>query len=180
MRQIDAARALEPGSAASAADRALILHRLGRSDEAVAILKSLENSHPTFMSPPEYLAAIAFDRGRMPAFLSELELSMRVAGDSSQDADLAAAGRALASGGRTAMIASLLASAEKRYLGGGEDAYSVATLAALADEPALALHFLGLSADRQEARLGYAPMDPAFASLRRDPTFRALIARLDR
>src|SRR5215813_541618 len=71
MAQIDRARALEPASSGIAAERALILHRAGRTDEALGVLKELARIQPELLAAHRHLQTIDFERGDYAASLLE-------------------------------------------------------------------------------------------------------------
>jgi Tfp pilus assembly protein PilF len=182
LREIEAARRLDPTACAIAADRALILHRAGRSAEALAILRALAVSRPEFRSPHLYLADIAFDLGDDATYLNESARAASLSGAQTQ-AEAQAVGdarAALAAGGHRAMLQSLLRSQTRAFIAGRASAFSVARLHAALGEAGPAAGYLRLAFDRREGECLTMTADSAFAPVRALPVFAALEARLGR
>jgi len=63
LNEIEIARKLDPASNAILADKGLLLARMHRFDEAMALLKQIEALEPKFSSAHSYLAEIHLDTG---------------------------------------------------------------------------------------------------------------------
>jgi tetratricopeptide (TPR) repeat protein len=74
LEELDEARKLNPASASIQADRACILFKAGREEEARTVLHQLASAEPGFLSPHRYLAGIAFATGDIPTYLAEARL----------------------------------------------------------------------------------------------------------
>lgn len=178
LAEIETARNLDPGSNAVLADKGLILYAAGQRNEAIALLRQIEAAEPTFLSPPEYLAAIYFAQGDSSLFLAEWRRVALLRHDLHQQELNDAAAKAFATGGRPAMLAEMLAAQKKDFAAGREEAYALARTAVLAGDKQAALAYLRLSFSRHEEHIIGIEVDAAFAGLRSDPAFRELVGGL--
>jgi Tfp pilus assembly protein PilF len=178
LREIEAARRLDPDSDPIAADRDLILLVDGRRDEAVAHLNAMIARRPDFLSPYRYLADDAFCRGDLDAYLVQVRRMAQLTGDLASLDAANAAEAAKAAGGRAAVLATLIARQEQLYTNGQASAYSVAQLQGLAGQPDRAWSLLRQSFDRREEEAHSFPNDCAFQAYRQTPAFKALLARM--
>lgn len=168
LTEIDAALALDPASLALQADRGLILSYLGRTGEAIAILKKLAAQAPEFRSPPSYLAQVAFLTGDDTSFVRESLVRARLQNDL-YGLELAEAARAgLALGGRTGMLKALLAVRLRHYESGKGSAIEIARLQLLLGDREAARRYLNLGVSRREPDAAYLDLYPDLKSLR-DP-----------
>jgi tetratricopeptide (TPR) repeat protein len=180
LSEIDTALRLDPGSRAVLADRALILHYAGRTGESLEILRRLAASQPDFLSPHLYLADIAFTTGDDGAYLDETLRAAELSGAEEQAAAVREARRALAAGGRRAMLATLLHSQTRAFVNGRASAFSVARLHAALGDASLARAYLRLAFDRREMDCLTLTIDRAFDPLRGDAIVADLPNRLKR
>jgi tetratricopeptide (TPR) repeat protein len=165
LEQINRAQQIDPGSNAIVADRALVLFELGRVDEALAILKGIESSQPSFYSSHQYLSYIYFSRRDFTHFVAESTKSAELSGDQSQFELAHAAEQGYQSGGERGVLESMLKVYEKLYQRGQGSPYLVALGYARLKENDQALQYL------QKA---YQQHDPNFLGIRDDSAFLAL------
>ena len=174
--EIAKAETLDTESDAIRADKGLILFYAGQPDAALTLLHELEETRPLFASPHHYLAVVERARGNDTGFLRELSEFAAARHDAADTATAAAGTKGLAAAGHTGMLKAMLATQMRLYRESATSAYAVAqTEADLGDKPA-ALDFLRTSVARREAENVYLAIEPAFARLRADPVFKALLA----
>lgn len=199
-REYREAIALRPGDALAHQWYALLLTRLGRSDEAGGEIRTALRLDP--LSPRLNLAAanIHYYAGRFddaasscakalaldPAFpFAYLQMALihlqqerygqaRAALETSGDSAAAVAARAMlhAREGETAPAGKLMAQLVAR----GAD-YELAVVAAALDRDDLALQSLQTACERRNVYASYAGVDPLLASLRADRRFAALLRK---
>jgi len=179
LTEIDKAQQLDSASTSVLSDRGMILFYAGKTDEAVATLRQLEQTEPQFASPHLYLAIIARAQGDDAGFVREMSISA----DRRQhaaDAELfAAAARGLSQGGHRGMLLAMLQVQRARFTEGRDPAYVLAqTYAGLGDVPQ-ALKYLKLSLQRHEPDVVSLNIEPDFERLRGLPAFRQLVRQAD-
>ena len=174
--EIGKAETLDTESGAIRADKGLILFYAGQTDAALALLHQLEQAQPQFASPHHYLAVIERARGNDAAFLRELSAFAAARHDDADRAVAEAGAKGLAADGHIGMLKALLATEVRLFQEGAIRAYAVAETYAGLDDPVAALSYLQTSRTRREDEIANVAVEPAFARLRGDPAFRALIA----
>lgn len=172
---IDRALALQPESRSIRANAALIHYYAGDTETAIGMLEQLRQANPDYLAVPAYLATIYLDQRRYADFLDSYEIAAKVEGSVGRQLIAKAARAALPEGGR-AMFEAMLAEQQRQFLAEREQAYKVAATAALLGDKDLALSYLETSVDRAET-IGLL-VEPEFRSLRGEPRFTALLARL--
>jgi tetratricopeptide (TPR) repeat protein len=172
--EIGTAQRLEPQSRAILADKALILFFSGRAEEAIRLLRQMESDEPDFLSPPAYLAMIGLARGDHAGYLRHARLAARLQGDAGQSEALDAAARGLAAGGPDGMVAAMIEAQRRLLAAGGDGAYRLAQLHALAGDRAAAVAALRQAVERREQYVLGVRIDPLLKSLHGDPGFRRL------
>jgi DNA-binding winged helix-turn-helix (wHTH) protein/tetratricopeptide (TPR) repeat protein len=177
--EIERARALDPASASILADKGCILFTAGRHEEAIALLKQMEAMEPKFVSPHRYLKSAYFSSGDYRDYISELRQESALLHDPSAMALAATAEKGFSAGGRQKMLESMFVQEKKSYEQGLSSPYRVAEIAALLQRQPEAIQYLKLAFDRHDESVMEIENDQAFASLRTDPAFRELAARLE-
>lgn len=155
LQQFDQALALDPTGQAIRADRAFALNGVGRKAEALEGLRTLEAQDPGFLSPHNYLAALAFSDGRDQEFLSEATRAAQMMGDRQRLALLAEARRGFAEGGRRGLLERMAAEQKRQTELGVAPAYDLAMTYALLGDAAQADAYLRLAVDRREEGVAY-------------------------
>ncbi len=176
--EIEKAQKLDPKSNAILADKGVILFYSGRTDEAVAQLKQLEAVEPNFLSPHTYLALIYLSSGNYPLYLAESKAAANILHDSSGLAVATAGEKGLASGGARGMLNTTLREQEALRAAGKEHAFNLGQTAALLGRKQEALDHLEESYAKREPEIVALRIDPMLSSLRDDPRFRDLIAKV--
>jgi Tfp pilus assembly protein PilF len=174
--EIEKAQALDSASTAILADKGLMLFYAGKGEEAVALLKRLEQAEPDFYSPHLYLASIYRAHGDDRDYVEELQAAARARHDASglMVADAGAAG--LAAGGRERMFAAMLAVHKSLYAAGRESAYALALAYADVNDESGAIAYLKLSLSRHETDNVALAVEQRLEGLRAKPEFRPLLS----
>lgn len=172
---IDRALALQPDSRSVRANAALIHYYAGDTQAAIAMLEQLRQANPDYLAVPAYLATIYLDQHRYAEFLDNYEIAAQVEGSAARQLIAKTARQALPSG-REAMLTAMLAEQKRQFQAEREQAYKVAATAALLGDKDEALSYLETSVERGET-IGLL-VEPEFRSLRNEPRFAALLARL--
>lgn len=150
IREIGVAQRLAPTSPSILANKALILHHAGRSDEALAILEPLAESQPRLLSPVSYLATIYLNIGRDRDFVAAYGQAANLVGDAGREEVAGAARQGLASAGRSGMLDAMLGVQTRLMDEGKKPAFRLAITAAYLEQTDFALNHLELAIERNE------------------------------
>jgi tetratricopeptide (TPR) repeat protein len=177
LKEIDAAQSLDGGSTAILANKGFVLYYAGRPDEAIALWRRMEEAEPEFPSPHGYLAGTALYRGDNATYLRELKTLASIRHDHLLAAMAAAGEAGLVQGGRRGMLAATAARQVQAFSEGQVQAYTVAETYALLGDSASAIQWLERSLARNEPGTIGIGINPAFAALRTQSSFRTLVSR---
>jgi tetratricopeptide (TPR) repeat protein len=176
--QMELARELQPASRSILADQGLLLFYQGKREQAVEQLRQIETAEPAFRSAHLYLSYIYFVSRD---WLNSLSESRKAAESSHDPVELAIVGEAekgFTAGGSQAMLDRLLKSQQNFSAQGRYPLFHVAeTLASLGRERE-ALDYLDASYKKRESLMVALPVDQMLLSLRQEPAYQALCARL--
>jgi len=178
LAEIEKAQQLEPMSSSILADKGLILFYAGQKDQSVALLKQLETTAPDFLSPHNYLAYVYLAQGNYAQYLAESRKSATLLHDQPRLSVLAAGDKGLAHSGSSGMLAAMLQEQERLYAAGSESAYSLARTLALLGRKEDALSNLETSYTKREPELLALKIDPTLSSLRSEPGYGELLAKI--
>jgi len=162
------------------ADRGYILYRAGQSQQGIAVLKQIETTEPTFLSPHLYLSSIYVEGKDYPDYFSETKKVAQLRHDAAALAIVNAAEKGFAAGGAREMWESMLAAQKKFYLQGELPPYQLAQTYSQLGESQEALKCLREAYDKRDAAIVFLRVDHSFDGLRDDPSFRELLARAGR
>jgi tetratricopeptide (TPR) repeat protein len=176
--QIELARQLDPGSIAIQADRAFILYYAGKKEESVSIIKQLETTDPTFLSPHRYRAYIALAEGDYLTYIAESRGVAELTHDTSGLEISRAADLGYSQGGSSGMLKNILPVQKKYYEQGLISAYSMADTYALLGKSDEALHYLEEDYKKHDPGIIGIRGDLIFSKLHDIPAFRDLISRI--
>ncbi|HEY0281135.1 MAG TPA: hypothetical protein VGC27_00755 [Rhizomicrobium sp.] len=174
--EIEKAEALESSSSAILADKGLILFYDGKGDEAVALLRRLEQAQPDFLSPHQYLSSIYRAQGDDKHFLAEIGEAARAQHSETGKAVADAGMAGIAAGGRAKMFSAMLDVEKRLYAQGKISAYELAVACADAGDEPNAIAYLRVSLSRRETENVALAVDPAFEDLRAKPEFQPLLS----
>lgn len=131
LKVLSRARSLAPESSAIAADEAQVRYILGEKAPALAALHAITRSDPAFIGAWRYLEWDLLAERDAAGFLKAARVHARLRRDTDRLVLLDRAERALAAGGRAALLDILLADAEQQFQASGEGALAIARLQAL-------------------------------------------------
>ena len=177
LAEIDRAQQLEPASPAILADKGLILFLAGQAQPAEELLKQLEASEPTFLSPHRYLGEVYLSSKRNHDYLAEEQRAAELAHDDAGMDVIKAGERGLATGGERAMLLKILEEQKKLRAANRVSSFQLARTCALLGARREALTYLQSSYTAHESELLALRNDLALRSLRSDASFRELVAR---
>lgn len=178
LAQIETARQLDPSSVSILADKGLMLSAAGRTDEALTLLKQIQDTEPSFASTHRYLAEIYFNRQDYDDYLYEWEKTA-ILTRNQQELTLATAAKdGFTKGGSVEMLKDTLLMQKQFYEKGSVPAYAVAVTCARLGKKQDAFQYLKTAFDKRENYLSYLASDTAFKNLRDEPEYRTLIERI--
>ena len=176
LTEIERAQALEPASKSVLADNGNILFNAGRQQDAIALLKQMEENEPDFISPHRYLKEIYLLTADYPHYLVEARSEAVLMRDSSALAVVEATEKGFAAGGGKGLLKTLRQQQTKLYDRGLLSPYFLAMTCSLQGNKQEALRYLKTAYDRHADGLFQIETDHAFDSLHDEPAFRQLLA----
>lgn len=179
LTEIEKARTLDPRSPAILADKGLILFTAGHVSQSIALLKEMEASDPSFLSPHTYLATIYLDIKDYENYLAEARKSAVILHDQNRLRIVTAGVKGFAAAGDTGMLRAQLRVQQALYARNNLEAYELALTYNLLGDKQQALELLQISVDRHEERDVALRVDQSFQTLHNDPTFRKLLSQVD-
>ena len=178
LAEIDRAQKLDPSSSAILADKGNILLAAGRTEEAVSLLKAVEARDPSFRSPHLYLKYAYFRQQDYVNFIAESRKDATLVHDDAQLATVDAAEQGFAAHGAQGMLEAMLTTEKNFYARQSIAPTTVAwTLASLGDKNE-ALHYLNFAFEQRDGSLLFLESYPEFDTLRREPAYQDLLARM--
>ena len=176
LAEIERAQALEPASKSVLADKGNILFNAGRKQDAIALLKQMEESEPDFVSPHRYLKEVYLLTADYPRYLVEARSEAALMHDSSALAVVEATERGFASGGGKGLLKALRQQQTSLYERGLLSPYFLAASCSLQGNKQEALLFLKTAYDQHADGLSQIETDHAFDNLHNEPAFQQLVA----
>ena len=180
LMQIETARRLDPTSVSILADKGLMLSLAGQTDEAVTLLRQIQDTEPSFVSTHRYLSEIYFDRQDFDGFLSEWEKTALLTHDQREIILVRAAKEGFAKAGSVGMLEHTLRIQKHFCEQGLVPAYAVAVTCARLGEKRETLQYLERAYKNHENYLLYLGSDTAFKKLRDEPEYLTLVDRVGR
>jgi tetratricopeptide (TPR) repeat protein len=186
LRQIEAARRLNPASAAIAADSALFQAEFGNYAAGVKGLKDIEQTQPTLATPAWFLMELSFATGDLPAYVAEARRYASIT-RAPEDAALAdAVARGWARGGKIGLLRALLQFRMAAFDRGAtanyssDTGYRIGEILLLLDRPKEALPWFREALNKHN--IGLLDMEdcPWAKPLQRDPGYATLFADIRR
>jgi tetratricopeptide (TPR) repeat protein len=178
LTQIETARRLDPSSKSILADKGLMLSAAGQTDDAVTLLKQIQDTEPSFASTHKYLSEIYFNRQDYEDYLSEWEKTALLTRDQQELVLVRAAKDGFAKAGSVKMLENTLRIQKQFYEKGSVHAYALAVTCARLGKKEEAFQYLETAYNKRENYLLYLAMDTAFKKLRDEPDYRTLIQRI--
>ena len=179
--QIEAARRQDPTSVSVLADKGLILSADGQTDAAVALLKQIQDTEPSFVSTHRYLSEIYFNRQNYDRYLDEWEKTAFLTRNQQELILVKAAKEGFAKNGNVReMLENTLRIQKQFYEKGSVPAYAVAETCARLGDKQKTFQYLETAYDKRENYLLYLSTDTAFQNLRDVPEYQTLVERIGR
>jgi tetratricopeptide (TPR) repeat protein len=179
-RAFNRARALDPASSALAADAAYASYLQGKHADAVAELQRIVDVDPGFSGGYRYLARFYLIEGRDADYLTMAATEARLRKDPDGIATIERAAAAFKKGGRTAMVASLVAHEIAQFEQSGESALRVAMFAAATGDAASVVRWLEKAESINEPEIrtiaAYAEFVPYRDRIKASPALKSLIS----
>jgi DNA-binding winged helix-turn-helix (wHTH) protein/Tfp pilus assembly protein PilF len=174
--EIERAQALDPASKSVLADTGSILFTVGQRQEAIALLKQMEESEPDFISPHRYLKIVYLLMADYPHYLVEAKREAVLMHDSSALAIAEASEKGFAAGGGRGLLAALLLQEKKLYAHGMFSPYNLAQTYSILRKKPDALRYLQTAYDQHADGVAQMETDHAFDNLHDEPAFRKMLA----
>jgi DNA-binding winged helix-turn-helix (wHTH) protein/Tfp pilus assembly protein PilF len=178
LNEIDRAQALDPNSAAILADKGVLLWRAGRHEEALRLLRQLEQADPDAVSPHRYLKAAYVEMGEYAGYLAEMKKEAPLLHDASLSAIAEAAEKGFAAHGARGMLEGQLEEQKKAYNLGKLSPFFLAETYSRLNNTAEAVKYLEACYDRHSDETVNIAADPTFNSLHTVPAFQQLLAKV--
>jgi len=179
LAEIDRAQALDAASSAILADKGNILCVAGQQDEALSLLKQMENRDPSFRSLHLYLERVYFRKQDYPDFISELRKDAQVMHDGSAFAVATAAEKGFDAGGSRGMFDAMLRIQKKLYVRHSVPPTNLALTLAMLGSKKEALRYLKAAYEQRDGSLLFIEADPEFDILHDEPAYRDLLAQMN-
>ncbi len=178
LNEIDRAQALDPHSSSILADRGMLLWRAGHREEALRLLRQLEQADPDALSPRRYLRFIDLEIGDDVDYLAEMNKESLLLHDASLSTIADAAEKGFAAHGRTGMLEGQIDQQKKIYSEGKLSPFFLAETYSLLGNTGEALKYLDACYDRHSEETVNVAADPAFNSLHSVPAFQQFLAKV--
>jgi Tfp pilus assembly protein PilF len=177
--QMEKAVALDPTSPATLADKGMMLHEAGRTDEGVELLQEVERSSPEFRSPHDYLMRISLERRDYPAFLAEGEKTAESMNDPVLRDIVRTARTGYARNGEHGLLLGLYVKQKEHYSAGKLAATTLAETCVLMGKKQEALHLLEEAFAHHEPEVLACLSHPNLLTLKNEPRYRELVRKIN-
>lgn len=178
LNEIDRAQAIDPNSASILADKGRLLWVAGRTQEALPLLRQVEQANPDAMSPHRYLRFAYIEMGESAGYLAEMKKEAALLHDASLSAIAEAAEKGFAGNGFEGMLQSQAEQQEKAYSQGKLSPFFLAETYARLRKEKDAMKYLSVCYDRHTDETLNIATDPAFNNLHSIPAFQQLLAKV--
>jgi Tfp pilus assembly protein PilF len=177
LKEINRAEQIDPASNSIMADKALILVELGRTDEALGLLKQLEVSQPAFFSTHQYLSYVYYAKGDYRNYVAEALKAATVSHSEQQLAIARAAEQGFKTGGKQGMLLNTLKAQEKLLNQGQMSPFLVAVTCIRLGENEAAMRYLQTAVQQHDTAVLALRVTSDFNVLHNDPRFEKLLAQ---
>jgi DNA-binding winged helix-turn-helix (wHTH) protein/Tfp pilus assembly protein PilF len=177
LSEIDRAQALDPNSPSILADKGRLLWIAGHHEEALRLLRQLEQADPDSLSPHRYLRFAYLEMGDYAGYLSELKKEALLLHDATLSAIAEAAEEGFAAHGVRGMLEGQLDRQKKAYSQGKLSPFYLAETYSRLGKTEEALKYLEACYDRHADETVNVPADPAFDNLHPVPAFQQFLAK---
>jgi tetratricopeptide (TPR) repeat protein len=177
LKEINRAEQIDPASNSIMADKALILVELGRTEEALGLLKQLEVSQPAFFSTHQYLSYVYYSKGDYRNYVAEALKAATVSHSEQQLAVARAADQGFKTGGKQGMLLNTLRAQEKLLNQGQMSPFLVAVTCIRLGENEAAMRYLQTAVQQHDTAVLALRVTSDFNVLHNDPRFPRLLAQ---
>ena len=178
VNEIDRAQTLDPNSSSILADKGILLWHAGHHDEALRILRQLEEADPDSVSPHRYLKFIYLETGDYASYLAEIKKEAVLLHDAALSAIAEAAGKGFSTHGAKGMFQGQLDQQKKAYTEGKLSPFYLAETYSLMGNTEEALKYIEACYDRHSDETLVIGVDSSFNNLHHEPAFQQLLAKL--
>jgi DNA-binding winged helix-turn-helix (wHTH) protein/tetratricopeptide (TPR) repeat protein len=176
LAEIERAQALDPASKSVLTDKGSILFRANRQQEAIALLRQMEETEPDFISPHRYLKEIYLLTADYPHYLAEAKSEAVLMHDASAIALADATEKAFAAGGGRGLLEALRLQQQTLYDRGQFSPYYLAETYSVLGRKQEALQYLRAAYSQHADGVLDTESNPAFNTLHEEPAFLRMLA----
>src|SRR3984957_19332997 len=174
LHAIDRAQALDPNSSSILVDKGMLLWRAEQREEALKILRQLEQADPDSVSPHRYLSFVYLEMGDYTGYLAEMKKEAPLLHNASLSAIAEAAEKGFTAHGAKGMFESEFEEQKKAYSQGKLSPFFLAETCSRLGNTQQALQYLQSCYDRHADETVNIATDPAFNNLHSIPAFQQL------
>ncbi|HZW79951.1 MAG TPA: winged helix-turn-helix domain-containing protein [Candidatus Deferrimicrobiaceae bacterium] len=178
LEEIGRAQALDPNSSSILADKGILLWRAGRREQALRLLRQLEQADPDFVSPHRYLNFAYLEMGEYPGYLAEMKKEGLLLHNASLLAIEDAAEKGFAVHGAKGMFEGQLDQQKKAYSAGKLSPFFLAETYSQMGNTEEALKYLEACYDRHSDETINVPVDGALNNLHSVRAFQQFLAKV--
>jgi DNA-binding winged helix-turn-helix (wHTH) protein/Tfp pilus assembly protein PilF len=178
LNEINRAQALDPNSSSILADKGVLLWRAGQRQEALRLLRQLEEADPNSVSPHRYLRFVYLEMGDYTGYLSEMKKEAPLLHNASLSAIAEAATRGFKANGVRGMLEGQLEQQKKAYGDGQISPFFLAQTYSALGNAVEALKYLQACYDRHSDEMVNIAADPTFNNLHSIPAFQQLLLKV--
>jgi Tfp pilus assembly protein PilF len=178
LAEIERAQALDPASKSVLADEGFLLFHAGRQQEAIALLKQMEENEPDFISPHRYLKELYLLSADYPHYLAEAKSEATLMHDDSALSIAEATEKGFATGGGKGLIEALSLQQQKLYDRGQFSPYYLAETYSILGKNHEALRYLKIAYDQHADGVTDMASTHAFDNLHNEPAFRHMLTEV--
>jgi DNA-binding winged helix-turn-helix (wHTH) protein/tetratricopeptide (TPR) repeat protein len=176
LSEIERSQVLDPASKSVLADKGSLLFGAGHRQEAITLLKQMEETEPDFISPHRYLKAIYLLTGDYPDYLAEAKKQAILMHDDSGLGISEATEKGFATGGAKGMLYALAVEQKKLCNRGQGSPYELAETYSILGNEQEALHYLKIAYEQHADNVPGMSSDHAFDNLHDAPAFWQMVA----
>ena len=178
LKQIDAARRLNPASPAIAADAALFHANFGDFDAGMKALLEIEQTQPTLATPADFLRALDFSTGNYAGYVADARHYASITRAPDDVALAEAVARGWAEGGRTGLFQARARVLKAAFDRNADSGYKFGQSLLLLGRSKDALPYFRAALNKRYILLITMQQCPWAKSLARDPGYAALFAQI--
>jgi DNA-binding winged helix-turn-helix (wHTH) protein/tetratricopeptide (TPR) repeat protein len=176
LAEIERAQALDPASKSVLADKGILLFNAGRQQEAIALLKQMEENEPDFISPHRFLKGIYLITADYPRYLVEARKEAMLVHDGSALAVADATEQGFSKGGANGLLDALVLQQQKLYDRGRFSPFFLAATYSILGDKQKALNYLKIAYDQHSDGVVQMASMHEFDHLHADPAFQKMLA----